>query len=333
VNRRSVLVGVAVLTMLLANPGVPAQKPPPQTIRVICLPGIPLPLLIAKARGIFSRYQIEVVAEKATSASALRDALENHTADIAHSSVENAVAADNAGGMDSVIVMGGEESTSELIVQPEIRTVSDLRGHLIILDGADTAYTLLLKKILSRNGLRSGLDYEMKVVGLAPQRLQAMRDHPENAATIQKPPTSILSERAGLKSLGSTDALSGMGKFQGIGGFVTLPWARDHGDLLERYIAAFVEAQRWMMGPANEKQVIALMASEGHMPLDIAEQTYQVAMKEAWTPDARFDVAGFNNVLALEQQEQGATGTQPAPEKYYDLSWYSHAIDILSRSK
>jgi ABC-type nitrate/sulfonate/bicarbonate transport system substrate-binding protein len=319
--------------MLLASPGVLAQKPPSQTIRVICLPGIPLPLLIAKDRGIFSRYEIEVVAEKATSASALRDALGNHTADIAHSSVENAVVADRSSGMDNVIVMGGEESTSELIVQPEIRMVSDLRGHTIILDGADTAYTLLLKKILSRSGLRPGQDYEMKVVGLAPQRLQAMRDHPEYAATIQKPPTSILSERAGLKSLGSTDALSGMGKFQGIGGFVTRPWARDHGDLLERYIAAFVEAQRWMMDPANEKQVITLMASEGHMPLDIAEQTYRVAMKEAWTPDARFDVAGFNNVLALERQEQGATGTQPAPEKYYDLSWYSHAIDTLSRSK
>jgi len=332
-NRRSFLLGPMVIGILLANPGVPAQKPPPQTIRVVCLPGIPLPVMIAKARGIFSRYQIEVVAEKATSASALRDALGNHTADIAHSSVENAVVADRSGGIDNVIVMGGEESTSELIVQPEIRTVSDLRGHVIILDGADTAYTLLLNKILSRNGLRAGLDYEMKVIGLAPQRLQAMRDHAEYAATIQKPPTSILSERAGFRSLGSTDALSGMGRFQGIGGFVTRPWARDHGDLLERYIAAFVEAQRWMMDPANEKQVIALMASEGHMPLDIAEQTYHVAMKEGWTPDARFDVAGFRNVLALEQQEEGATGTGSAPEKFYDLSWYSHAIDTLSRSK
>jgi ABC-type nitrate/sulfonate/bicarbonate transport system substrate-binding protein len=331
VNRRKV---VTVFAMLLMCAALHAQAPAPlRTIHLICLPGVPLPVQIAKARGIFSRYGIEVIAEKASSATALREALASHTADIAHSSVENAVVSASARGTDDVIVMGGEGSTSELIVQAGIQKVSDLRGHTIILDGADTAYTLLLKKILSRNGLKPGVDCEMKVIGLAPQRLQAMGAHPEYAATIQKPPTSILSERAGLKSLGSTDELSGMGRFQGIGAFTLRPWAKENSDLLERYIAAFVEAQRWMMDPANKKQVIALMADEAHMPQDVAEQTYAVDMKDGWSVDAQFDVAGFKNVLALQQGESPSTTPPPDAQDFYDLSWYRNAMARLSQAK
>jgi ABC-type nitrate/sulfonate/bicarbonate transport system substrate-binding protein len=310
------------LALLFVSAGVPAQAPP-QTIRLICLPGVPLPVLIGQAQGFFAKYGIHVVAEKAASAEALRAALGSHAADLAHASVENSVVAATTGGMGTVIVMGGEQSTSELIVQPDIKTVADLRGHIVILDGEDTAYTLLLKTILSRNGLKPGADCEMKVIGLAPQRLAAMREHPEYAATIQKPPTSILSEQAGLRSLGSTEVLSGVGRLQGIGGFVQRSWAHDHSDLLERYIAGFVEAQRWMMDPAHENQVIALTSAESHMTPDIAKQTYEVAMKEGWSPDARFDVAGFGHVLALNRQAE--TAAAASPDKYY--------IHLLSRAK
>lgn len=320
----------AALTLLLAGAGVPAQAPH-ETIHVICLPGVPLPILIAKAQGYFSKFGIDVIAEKATSASALRDALANHSAELAHSSVENSVVAATAGGADTVIVMGGEASTSELLVQPDIQTVAGLRGHIIILDGEDTAYTLLLKRILTRNGIKPGVDCEMKVIGLAPQRLQAMREHPEYAATIQKPPTSILSEQAGLHSLGSTGVLSGMGHLQGIGGFVERSWARDHSDLLERYIAAFIEGQRWMMDPANKSQVIALMSSDAHMTPEVAAQTYEVAMKEGWNPDARFDEEGFRNVLALDRPSDTAAAS--SADQYYDLSWYRKAIQRLSRTQ
>lgn len=326
-NRRSLFVTLA---LLLAGSSVLAQAPH-ETVHVICLPGVPLPVVIGQAQGYFSKFGIDVVAEKATSASALRDALKSHTADLAHSSVENSVVASAAGGADTVIVMGGEASTSELIVQPDIQSVASLRGHVIILDGEDTAYTLLLKKILTRNGIKPGVDCEMKVVGLAPQRLQAMREHPEYAATIQKPPTSILSEQAGLHSLGSTDVLSGMGRLQGIGGFAQRSWARDHSDLLDRYIAAFVEGQRWMMDPAHKSQVIALMSSDSHMTPEVAEQTYEVAIKEGWSPDARFDEAGFRNVLALDRQSE--TAAVLSPDQYYDLSWYRNAIRLLSRAK
>src|SRR5260370_37620094 len=75
---------------------------------------------------------------------------------------------------DVVIVMGGEGSQNELMVQPKIKSIKDLRGKTLILDAPNTAYALQMKKILSLNGMRAGKDYEIKEFGATPARVAAM---------------------------------------------------------------------------------------------------------------------------------------------------------------
>ena len=249
----------------------------------------------------------------------------------ADAAVENAVTMVDTAQADVVIVVGGESSTSELIVQPEIKSVKDLRGHIIITDGPDTAYTLTLKQILLRNGLQPDKDCEFKVVGLAPQRLAAMKEHKEYAATIEKPPTSVLAQRAGLVSLGLTQTLLGTGPSQGIGGFVRRDWAREHSELLERYLAAFIEAQRCLLAPANKQLVVEMLMKDSRLPPDIAADTYDVEVKNAWTPDARFQPDGFAQVLNLRAAAGDAkSGSARAANSYYDLSYYEKALALVN---
>jgi ABC-type nitrate/sulfonate/bicarbonate transport system substrate-binding protein len=287
--------------------------------------------VIGNRDGIFAKHGIEVRATKAADAASLRSALAGGSADVAHAAVENAVTMVDSAQADVVIVLGGESSTSELIVQPDIKSVKDLRGHIIITDGPDTAYTLTLKQILLRNGLQPDNDCEFKVVGLAPERLAAMKENREYAATIEKPPTSVLAQRAGLVSLGLTQTLLGVGPSQGIGGFAWRDWAREHSALLERYIAAFIESQRLLMSPANKQQVVELLTKDSHLPPDIADETYDVDVKNAWTPDARFLVDGFEQVLNLRA---AAVDAKPAAGRgangYYDLSYYEKALATVN---
>lgn len=306
-----------------------AQQPALQTIRLICLPGVPLPVVAGIMHGTFAKYGVEVQSEKPKDADDLRAILASGKDDLAESSVENAVAT-VAGGPDIVIVMGGEGLTSELIVQPEIKSVQDLRGKTIITDGTDTAYTLAIKKILVLNGLKPDIDAQIKVTGLSAQRLQDMQAHKEYAATVQKPPTSILSVRAGLVSLGPTQDLMKMHGSQGIGAFARREWAQQHADLLARYIAAFVESERWLMSPANKQEAIDMVAKDAKIPVDIAAQTYESNIKDGWQRDAKFDVAGFQNTLKLRAEIQGDWGgTPPAAEKYYDPSYYQKGVAML----
>ena len=77
------------------------------------------------------------------------------------------------------------------------------------------AYALVVKKALSKEGLKDGQDYTMKPTGGTFMRLGLMNENKEHAATMLNPPFSITAAREGFQSLGmavsSRGALSGDG--------------------------------------------------------------------------------------------------------------------------
>ncbi len=296
------------------------------SIRIIALPAKPLPVAVAESRGIFSRYGLDVKFESAPTSDVLRKVLAEGQADIAHAAVDNAVAMVELGGAEVAIVIGGEGSANELIAQPEIHTISDLKGRTVIVDAPNTAFALQLKKILLSEHLQAGRDYEIKSVGATPLRLVAMREHKEYAASMLGPPTSILAKNEGFATLGSVQQY--IGPYQGIGGFVRRAWARDHSDLLVRYLAAYIEAQRWILAPENKPQVIASLVKKSSLSEAIATETYDALMdpRSGLAPDASFDMRGFRTVLQLRAEvESQWAGHAPAPEKYLDLWYYEQA--------
>jgi ABC-type nitrate/sulfonate/bicarbonate transport system substrate-binding protein len=303
------------------------QAAEPQVVRVVCLPARPLALAAAEANGIFAKYGISVQAEVATSSDILRGGLASGKYTVAHAAVDNEVAMYEGGDSDVTIVMGGEGSTNELIVQPEIHTIADLHGNVLIVDAPHTAYALQLKKILLSNGMQPGRDYELKPVGSTPVRLQAMRDNKGYAGSMLGVPTSILARADGFVSLGNTQNL--IGAYQGIGAFAKKTWAKENSALLIKYIAASVEAQRWLMAPENKQQTIALMQKEWKLSADVAAQTYAAEVEGAGglEKDARFDLDGFKNVLKIRAEVEGQwQGTPPSPERYFDMTYYDAAL-------
>ena len=320
-----VIKGVAIASLLAIAALSQAQSADLQTIHVIAL--YPhLPIVIAKDHGLFTKYGVNVEVETVPSSDALRERLANGKADLAHAAADNAVAMVETAKVDVVLVMGGEGSTNELIAQPEIHSVADLRGKTVIVDAPNTAYALQLKKILLLGGLKAGKDYEIKPIGATPVRLQAMRDHKEYAASILGPPTSILAKSAGFASLGKTPEL--IGPYQATGAFVQRSWAHDHPETLERYLAAYAEAQRWLLDPANKSEVLALVKKQWHLSDDQANETYAIIAGHVWyEPDARFDLEGFKNVLKLRAEIEGQwAGQPPSPDRYFDSTYYQQAL-------
>ena len=117
----------------------------------------------------------------APNSESLRSALASSKADIAQAAVDNAVAMVETA---EVVIVMGEDSLNELIAQPSIRSLAELKGKTVIVDATDTGFALQLKKILLSNGLKSGRDYEIKPVGTTPHHLQAMREHKEYGTSI-----------------------------------------------------------------------------------------------------------------------------------------------------
>lgn len=302
--------GAAAATVAATFGSLPAfaEASSPQTLRVISIPGRPLPVILAEKQGIFSKYGLDVHAEAAPNSDALRAALAGGQADIAHAAADNAVAMVENSGSDVVILMGGESSVNELIAQPDIRSIPDLRGRTLLVDAPHTAYALQLKKILLSSGLRAGHDYELNPLGATPQRLQAMREHKEYAASMLGPPTSVLAKHAGFVSLGSTLKL--IGPYQAIGAFAQRPWARGHSDVLVKYLAAYIQAQRWLLDAANKASVLPLLKQEWHLEELPAVEVYALMQTHDWyQPDARFDMNGFKTVCSSYAQRLRVSGT------------------------
>ncbi|HEY8716271.1 MAG TPA: ABC transporter substrate-binding protein [Candidatus Acidoferrum sp.] len=326
--------GVLLMTAFFVSGAVSAESPETHKIKLLTLLGRPLQLVVAEKQGFLAKHHVEVESENLPSSEALRSSLGEGKGDIAYLAVDNAVAMVELAHRDVVILMGGEGSQNELMAQPEIKSLEELRGKILIVDAPNTAYALQMKKILLQKGLQVGRDYEMKPIGGTPQRLIALREHKEYAGSMLGPPALVTAKKEGFVSLASVQNV--IGPYQAAGYFAQRKWAQEHKEELENYLAAIIEAQRWLMDPANKQQVIDLWVKDFHLTPEIAEATYATSVNQAggFAKDAALDIEGFKNVLHLRAEIEGQWGGHaPAVEKYYDASFYREALAKANNKK
>jgi len=224
--------------------------------------------------------------------------------------------------------MGGNSGLNSLFVQPEIKSYEQLRGTTMAVDAPNTAFALLLYKMLDVKGIKRS-DYKVEPVGATHLRLQAMLKDKSYSAAMLSPPGSIQAQKAGLRDLGS--AVSVVGPYQSDGGWVLRSWGKANTDALTRYIQANVEGIRWALDPANRAALTTVVAARLKLPPDVVTDSLRIADdQKGFASDARFDLDGFRNVLRLRADMLGTWGGKPpAPDKYLDLSYYDRALKGL----
>jgi ABC-type nitrate/sulfonate/bicarbonate transport system substrate-binding protein len=303
----------------------------PLLVRVNAFPNAKaLPLHAGIANGIFAKRGLTIELSLTENSRSQREGLATGKFDLVHSAVDNALAMIESAKEDVVIVAGGDSGMNEFFVQPEIRSFSELRGRTVVVDAPDTAYALQAKKILLKHGLKDGADYAVRPVGAGPFRLKAMTESKDNAAAILNLPFSVQAELSGLRSLGRTTDM--LGPYQAGGIFLLRQWGRAHPAILERYLAAYIEALRWVRGSANRVASIGILEDKLKISSKEAERTYALLMDPdfGFVPDAAFSLEGFRNVLALRAEVEGGS-VAAAPERYIDLSYYQRAMAVLGR--
>jgi ABC-type nitrate/sulfonate/bicarbonate transport system substrate-binding protein len=300
----------------------------PTLLRVNTFPNAKaLPLHAGIANGMFEKRGLTIELHLTENSRSQRDGLAAGRSDLVHSAVDNAIAMVDVAKQDVVIVTGGDSGMNEFFVQPDVKSFADLRGRTIVVDAPDTAYALQAKKILLMHGLKEGADYTIKPVGAGIFRFKAMAQSKENAAAILNLPFTVQAEQIGMKSLGRTTDM--LGPYQAAGAFLMRERARGQAAMLERYIAAYIESVRWVRDPSHRAESVALLEEKLTISRKEAERTYQLLMDPdfGFTPDARFDLEGFKNVLAMRAE---IAGTGPsAAERYLDLGYYERARKLV----
>jgi ABC-type nitrate/sulfonate/bicarbonate transport system substrate-binding protein len=316
---------------LLAGAATKAPAQALKSIKVMSFPGMTnFPIFAALHKGLFAKHGIAVELLFTVNSTMQRDGLAKNDHQIIQTAADNAVAMVELAKQDAVIVAGGDNGHNHIIVQPEIKSLPDLRGTTVVVDAPNTAFAFLLYKALKNSGLNKG-DYKVSSVGGTGQRLDAMTKDKANAsAGIMGLPFVFLAVAAGLKDMGSVTKV--IGRYQSDSIVVMRDWAKANSDTLVAYIKAVVEGRRWALDPANKAEALQLLVDRLKLSQDFAARSYAIVTDpvEGIAKDAKFDFEGFKTVLSLRAELEGQWGGHPpAPDKYVDLSYYNKAIAAL----
>jgi len=277
-------------------------------------------MFAAQAKGFYAKRGLDVEIKFTPNSDELRNGLAEGRYQIAHSAVDNAFMLKDKANADIAVVIGGDNSFNHLIVQPDIKSLAEVKGKTVVVDAINTAYAFQLYEMLKQKGVNKG-DYEIKLAGGTALRLDAMLKYKGNVAAMMNPPFSTRAVKEGLKDMGT--AAAALGAYQGTSAFVLRPWAQANSDTLVKYVQAYIEGWRWAFDPKNKAEVVKILVERLKLTEDVATQSFDDTKSDS-AKDGAVDMAGVNNVLKLRAQYEG--GAPASPEKYLDLSYHKKAL-------
>jgi len=218
-------------------------------------------------------------------------------------------------GSDLFIFMAQSHAPElSLIVAPEIGTIADLKGKVIVVDGARTGYSLLLRKLFADHGLKES-DTQFREFGGSQERFDAMKTGKGSACFIN-PPFDRNLLAAGLKSLGSSGGF--FPAYPGPIAATRRAWARDHRQELMAFIRGFNRAYAWLQDVQNADAAVKLLPQRLNMDASEARR----AVKRIYSrPRPQITADGLQQVIDIVWNAEGYASAKGSPDKYMDLSY------------
>ena len=227
---------------------------------------------IARERGLFATEGLELETTVTPSSTEQMQGLIDSRWDIAGTAFDNVLAWSGHEGTEVVsVAQASGAAMLPVYARPEVREWEDLRGKSLAVDAVDTAYALVLRRILLAHGLDYAAgDYQLSAVGNTQSRLASM-ERGETFAAIINPPVSTKAEASGFSRL--ADHREVLPDYPGSTFSVTRAWGNEHRAELVGFLRAHVLALKWARDPANEEEARGLLAETGRglerLPTDL----------------------------------------------------------------
>jgi len=206
-------------------------------------------------------------------------------------------------------------NTLPVYVRPEIHSWDDLRGKALAVDAVDTAYALVLRRVLLAHGLEMDRgDYTLIAKGTTGFRLDSMASG-ETFAGVLNPPWDRKAEAAGMKRF--ADHREVLPDYPGGVYAVNRKWARENHALVAGYLCAWNDALRWAQDEKNRDEAIKILAAAEK----IDEQAAANRLRQS-PASGVLNLPGLQTVLDLRVQFKLTPPMGQDLAKYYDESFY-----------
>lgn len=276
------------------------------------------PLYVAQARNMFGSEGVAVDVTLTGSSAHQLEQMRSGGYDIGFQQSDHVVRAVETGSDLCIVMAQGHAPELSLVVAPGIKTLKDLRGRNIAVDGANTGYALLLRKLLAENGLGKA-DCKFVEIGGSQERHDALKTGRAIASWLN-PPFDRNLMAAGFGSLGATTQF--FPSYPGSIAATRRSWAEKNAGRLVAFIRAFRGACHWLRDPANKTGAIALLPQRLNISPDLAGRAFDAFGKK---PLPQIDAAGLQQVIDVYWQAEALQSPRGMPEKYMDLSYQQRA--------
>jgi ABC-type nitrate/sulfonate/bicarbonate transport system substrate-binding protein len=299
-----------------------AHSPPRQSLRPLRLIvfSTDAATIVSRSRALFAAEGLDVSITLTPNSTAQMRGLSAGTWDVASTAFDNVLAWSGREEAEIVAVMQTSNRVAlPVFVRPEIRDWHDLHGRRLAVDAVDTAFALVLRRILLAHDLDlTRGDYELVAVGATGQRFESLT-RGDTFAAILNPPWDTRANAAGMVRLG--DHREVLPNYPGGVMAVSRTWAQTHRDELVSFLRAWLAGARWAIEPAHREEAIQLIATDQGLSPEAA--TGRLADLAA---DGALNLAGLQIVLDVRIQFGLTPPLGPSLASYYDLDYHHAAI-------
>jgi len=239
--------------------------------------------------------------------------------EIASTAFDNVLAWSGREGAEIVAVAQiSDRTVLPVFVRPEIKTWNDLKGKKLAADAVDTAFALVLRRVLLANGLdMTKGDYELVALGATGARLESMIKG-ETYAAILNPPFDAKALAAGMRRIG--DSKEVLPDYPNTILAVNREWAQKNRDTLVSYLRAWLKGMSWAKEPANREAAIKMVGAE--LKLNPKQATGSV---DELSRSGNLNLPGLQIVLDLRTQFGFKLNKGDKLPVYYDAAYFNVA--------
>jgi ABC-type nitrate/sulfonate/bicarbonate transport system substrate-binding protein len=144
-----------------------------------------------------------------------------------------------------------------LLAKPAIKTIKELKGKTIMLDGPKGITKIYIERMLAANGVKPN-EFDALFAGATAARFSALQSGAIDA-TVLIPPFNFYAETAGFSNLGLTIDYTPDLPFSG--SVVNKSWATAHRATLDRLLDAHNKSITWFLDTNNREEAIAVMVT------------------------------------------------------------------------
>jgi NitT/TauT family transport system substrate-binding protein len=219
-----------------------------------------------------------------------------------------------------LVFISSSKPQFELVSQPQIKSVQDLKGKIVGISSRGGSNDLMMQMILQKNGLAPNKDVTTIIVGAQEETVIALRTG-RIAAALLTPPRPFMLQREGFNRIAYSGDYMSTYANGGIG--VTDEKIKTNPSEVLAFVKGTLKALQFSM--QNRAEMTKIMpAYLGIKEAGMIEQLYDLYLSRQ-SLDGSVDDHWMKGAIEFTQKTLGGTSKEVAPSQVFDFSFVHKA--------